>query len=296
MTGFRYAFGTLRRHPAYVALNTVSLALAIGSCLLLFWYIRFHQSVDRYHRQTDRVVRLVTELHERTVSYSSGIPTPVGPALRQDMPWLTAVAMVIGQEYRLIQVESRAGQLTDKFTEARTMAYVEPDYFRILDYTWLSGSPDTSLRQPFTAVVTKRLARKYFGVGNPIGRRLCMNNRLELTITGLLADLPDNTDQPYELFVSYKTLEYYAHSGTALDQWAGISSPTQCWVLLPTAESVTRLERQLVSFHRKRHPASLNTYQYRVLPLTAQHTAPNYYTGIRGDVLLVLAAIGGFSC
>jgi len=271
----------------------VSLALAIGCCLLLFWYIRFHRGVDRYHRQADRVVRLVTEVHERTVSYSSGIPTPVGPALRQDMPWLTAVAMVIGQEFRLIQVESRAGQLTDKFTEARTMAYVEPDYFRILDYTWLSGSPESSLRQPFAAVLTKRLARKYFGTGNPIGRHLCMNNRLELTITGLVADLPDNTDQPYELFVSYKTLDYYAHNGTALDQWAGISSPTQCWVLLPTAEAVTRLERQLVYFHRKRHPASLATYQYRVLPLTAQHTAPNYYTGIRGDVLLVLAIIGG---
>ncbi|WP_288423098.1 FtsX-like permease family protein [uncultured Spirosoma sp.] len=302
-TGLRYALGTLRRHPAYVALNTVSLALAIGCCLLLFWYIRFHLSVDRYHRQADRVVRLVTELHMSGLSYSQGIPTPVGPALRQDMPWLTAVAMVVGQEYRLIQVESRAGQLhagqlragqlTNKFTEARTMAYVEPDYFRILDYSWLVGSPDSSLRQPFAAVVTRRLARKYFGTANPIGRHLCMNNRLELTITGLLADLPDNTDQPYELFVSYKTLDFYAHNGTALDQWAGISSPTQCWVLLPTAESVTRLAQQLVPFHRKRHPASLDTYQYRVLPLTAQHTAPNYYTGIPGDVLLVLAVIGG---
>ncbi len=292
-TGFRYTLGTIRRHPAYVAMNTVSLALAIGCCLLLFWYIRFHLGVDRYHRQADRVVRLVTELHMSSLSYSSGIPTPVGPALRQDLPWLTAVAMVVGQEYRLIQVESRAGQLTDKFTEIRTMAYVEPDYFRILDYTWLIGSPETSLRQPFTAVVTKRLARKYFGAANPIGRHLCMNSRLELTITGLLADLPDNTDQPYELFVSYKTLDYYAHNGTALDQWDGISSPTQCWVLLPTAGSVTRLEQQLIPFHRKRHPASLATYQYRVLPLTAQHTAPHYYTGMPGDVLLVLAVIGG---
>ncbi|QHV94562.1 ABC transporter permease [Spirosoma endbachense] len=289
----RNGVNTLIRHPAYVALNALSLALAIGSCLLLFWYIRFHVSVDRYHQKAERIVRLVTEVHQGATTYSSGIATPIGPALRQDMPWLNAVAMVIGQQHRPIQVQEPNGRLGAKFMEASTMAYAEPDLFGILDYKWLIGSPNSALKKPFTAVLTQRLARKYFGKASPIGRRLCMNNRLELTVTGLLADIPNNTDQPFELFVSYPTLNYYAHNGTPLDQWEGVSSQTQCWVLLPTASALDRFERALYAFHRQRSPATLDTYQYRVVPLLDQHTIPNYYTGIRRDVLIVLGVIGG---
>lgn len=289
----QYAFYTLRRHPAYAALNTLGLSLALGCSLLLYWYINFHRSFDRYHQKADRIVRLVTEAHLGDTIYSSGIPTPVGPALRQDMPWLKGAAMIIGQQYRPIQVQEPDGRLGAKFMEAWTMAYAQPDFFRILDYTWLIGSPDSSLTKPFTAVLTKRLARKYFGNANPIGRHLCMNNRLELTVTGLLDDIPDNTDQPFELFVSYSTLNYYSHNGTALNQWEGVSSQTQCWVLLPTASAINRFERDLYTFHQKRSPTTLATYQYRVVPLLEQHTIPRYYTGIRREVLTVLGVIGG---
>ena len=289
----RYAFYTLRRHPAYAALNVLGLSLALGCCLLLYWYVCFHRSFDRYHRNADRVVRLVTEVHRSDIMYMSGIPTPVGPALRQDMPRLEAVAMVIGQQSQPIQVQEPNGRPGARFMEAQTMAYVEPDFFRILDYTWLAGSADSSLTKSSTAVLTKRLARKYFGNVNPMGRHLCMNNGLELTITGLLADIPENTDQPYELFVSYPTLHDYPHNGTALDDWDGVSSRTQCWVLLPTDVAVNQFEQVLYTFHQKRSPATLTTNQYRVVPLPDQHTVSQYYTGIRQEVLTGLGIIGG---
>jgi len=137
------------------------------------------------------------------------------------------------------------------------------------------------------------LARQYFGAANPLGRRLRLNNRIDLTVTGLLANIPDNTDQRYGFFISYSTLLQYRHSGTPLTLWEGVSSQTHGWVRLAPGRTPAQLARALRALHRAHHPTSLRTYHYRVLPLLAQHFATEYDGTIARRTLLILSCIGG---
>ena len=105
-----YTLRTLRQHPAYTLLNVGGLALALGCSLLLYWFVRFHQSFDTDQPQLARICRLVTESHYGDTTYSEGIPTPVGPTLRAEAPWLPVVAMSIGQENQYVRVLGPAGQ------------------------------------------------------------------------------------------------------------------------------------------------------------------------------------------
>jgi len=289
-----YTLRTLRQHPAYTLLNVGGLALALACSLLLYWFVRFHQSFDADQPQLTRICRLVTESHYGGSGFNAGIPTPVGPALRADARWLPVVAMSIGQTDQYVRVLGPAGLPGAKYAEARTVAFVEPQYFSILAYRWQAGTAARALRYPFTAVLTRRLARQYFGAANPLGRCLRLNNYLEVMVTGLLGDLPANTDQPYELFISYATLRYYQHSGTTLTTWDGVSSQTQGWVLLPPGGTPAQLEQALTALHRKYSPATLSMSRYRVLPMTELHFSAEYNPGryVSHATLGILTSIG----
>ncbi|WP_161599539.1 FtsX-like permease family protein [Hymenobacter nivis] len=289
-----YALRMLRQHPAYTALNVGGLVLALACSLLLYWFVRFHQSFDTYQPQAARICRLVTEQRYGGIAYNAGIPTPVGPALRREVPWLRAVAMSIGQADQYVRVLGVAGQLEATYAEDKAVAFVEPAYFSILAYHWQVGTAARALRRPFTAVLTRRLAHRYFGAANPLGRCLRLNNSLEVQVTGVLGDLPPNTDQPYELFISYATLRYYQHAGTPLTSWEQVSSQTHAWVLLPPGGTPAQLEKALMALHRAHFPATLGNQRYRVLPLLAQHFSASYNEGryIDRATLQVLILIG----
>ncbi len=289
-----YTLRTLRQHPAYTLLNVGGLALALACSLLLYWFVRFHQSFDTDQPQLARIYRLVTESHYGGTTYSEGIPTPVGPTLRAEAPWLPVVAMSIGQENQYVRVLGPAGQPGAKYAEDLTVAFVEPQYFSILAYRWRVGTAARALRYPFTAVLTRRLARKYFGVANPLGRCLRLNNYLEVTVTGLLDDIPANTDQPYELFISYTTLHYYQHSGTPLTAWDGVSSQTHAWVLLPPGGTPAQLAHVLTALHRAHSPATLQATRYKALPMSELHLSAAYNPAryVSHATLGVLTGIG----
>ena len=289
-----YTLRTLRRHPAYTALNVGGLALAVACSLLLYWFVRFHQSFDADQPLRARICRLVTEQHYGATTYNEGIPTPVGPTLRAEAPWLPRVAMSIGQDHQYVRVLGPAGQPGPKYPEALAVAFVEPQYFAILTYRWQVGTATQALRYPFTAVLTRRLARKYFGAANPLGRCLRLNNALDVQVTGLLDDILANTDQPYELFISYATLHYYQHSGTPLTTWDGVSSQTHAWVLLPPGGTPAQLARTLTALHHKHSPATLSSQRYRVLPFSEQHFSRQYNPAryVSRATLGVLALIG----
>jgi hypothetical protein len=289
-----YTLRTLRRHPAYTLLNVGGLALALACSLLLYWFVRFHQSFEADQPQLARTYRLVTEQHYGSTGYNEGIPTPVGPALRHDFPDLGAVAMSIGQENQYVRVLGTAGQPGAKYAEEQAVAFVEPQYFSILAYQWRVGTAARALRYPFTAVLTRRLARKYFGAANPLGRCLRLNNYLDVQVTGLLDDIPTATDQPYELFISYATLRYYQHSGTPLTTWDGVSSQTHGWVLLPPGTPPARLAQALGALHRRHSPATLDKMSHQVLPLSELHFSAQYNPGryVGHATLDVLTGIG----
>lgn len=290
----RYALATLRRYPAYAGLNILGLSLALGCCLLLYWFVRFHYSFEEDQPDQGRIVRVVTELKNTVggVNYSPGIPLPVGPALRRELPWLAEVAMSIGQGGQLVQVPARPGQPVRKFVEDEGLAFVEPAFFSVLHYHWLLGSPRQSLSKPFSAVLTQRLARRYFGTVNPVGRKLRLNNRYDVTVTGLLADIPLATDRRYELFLSWATVPLVGRDGTPLDSWEGVHWQTYCWVKLRQAADTTRLSRLLPGF-RQRHAPTLTAHQYHVLPLAQLHTAERYNAPIGERLLQTLIGIGG---
>jgi putative ABC transport system permease protein len=83
--------------------------------------------------------------------------------------------------------------------KAEGCIFADPQFFQIFDFKWLAGDPKTALKEPNTGVLTKETAERYFGDWkNAIGKTSSMNNKRLIKITGVLDNVPVNSDFPLE--------------------------------------------------------------------------------------------------
>ncbi len=73
----------------------------------------------------------------------------------------------------------------------------------------MRGDEKTILTEPNTAIITESLAYKYFGNEDPMNKVFRLGNKIDCKITGVLKDLPVNSDQQAELYISWPTLAYF---------------------------------------------------------------------------------------
>ncbi|PQA60408.1 ABC transporter permease [Siphonobacter curvatus] len=292
---FLVAYRTLLRYKGYTLLNVIGLTLGLTCGILIFQVLKFQTSFDAYHAQKDRIYRVMTEWHSDGVGRSSGVPAPMAKALRNDLSFFEHTAMIFDQHDILVSVPDAKGRPLKKFKEDHSIAYVEPEFFSIMDYQWLNGNPRLSLTQPNSVVLTKKLATKFFGTEDPIGKRLKVGNELDLKVSGLLADIPENTDVRQEMFISWETLKNYKKAGGAgLDNWGGVNSSTHCFVLMRPGVDPKTLEKPMRKFINKYHPEEGNEWFHPFISVQDAHFAFDFDAQISKSQLYALTIIGLF--
>ena len=282
----------LTRHKTYAAINIVGLALGMACGLLIFMLVKYHLSFDNFHANSDRIYRIVTEMHRDVIAYTPGVPSPLGKAFRDDYDFAEKVARIATEEDMTITVKN--GDEAEFFKEEGGVAIVEPAYFDIFNFPLLKGDMKTALVEPNTAIITESLAKKYFGDADPINKTIRFGDKIDAKITGILQDFPKNTSQKTEVFVSYPTLKQYNEWLASDDAWGGITSGMQCFVRLRPQVSVAQVEKVFPAYVTKHRPNNTNVHHYKLQPLDDIHFNADYYGPMDTKRLWVLSFIGLF--
>src|SRR6478736_7638244 len=119
----------LQRHTSYSIINILGLALGIACGLLIFSLVKHHLSFDDFHADSDRIYRIVTEQHRDQVSYTWGVPSPLGKVFREDYTYAEKVGRIYTFDEQLVSFEQN-GQLK-KFKD--DVAFAEIEYFEIFN-------------------------------------------------------------------------------------------------------------------------------------------------------------------
>ncbi|WP_375446554.1 ABC transporter permease [uncultured Fibrella sp.] len=288
----KIAFRNLTRNSTYSLLNVAGLALGMTCGILLFTLITYHLSFDNFHTQSDRIYRFVTEQHRETISYSRSVPAPLGKVFRNEHTFAEKVARIATFDDMLITVKQ--GREVAKYKEPEGIAFAEPDFFDLFNYPLINGSKVTALTEPNTAVLTERMAHKYFGGADPINQLIRIDNKIDLRITGVLKNLPINTDQRAEIIVSYNTLKQYDDWLASDDSWGGITSAMQCYVRLRSGITPEQVEAVMPAYVKQYRPTNKNVHHYKLQPLADVHFDARYDGAMTKTNLWVLACIGLF--
>lgn len=274
-------------HVNLISLLGLSVGLAGG--LIVFLVVNYMFSFDRYHPHLNRTYWIVTDVKRETLMPTDAAPRPLAEALRRDYAFVESAVRLETFFGRTLSVSNRKGGWVKKFAEARTVCFTEPQYFELFGVEWVSGNPKKALAAPNTIVLSERYARKYFDDAPAMGRTLRLDNRIDLTVTGIVKDPPANTQLRYDAFVSYATIPVL-EGPTALDDWQGLQA--MCFVRLRKGINPDLLHQSLPLIRRKNLPAKeARQFDYQVLPLAELNhqrsgTAPR-------PVLYALIGVGG---
>jgi putative ABC transport system permease protein len=267
----RVAVRTLRKKPLFTAINTTGLAVGLACCLLLALYVQDELSFDRFHVNADELVRL-ERIQPGSDSRSAFTDGPSACDIAQQYPEVVAATRTFREE-SLISV----GNI--QFTGER-IAYVDSTYLSMFSFPLLAGDRRTALAAPQSIVLTESLARKYFGTSDPVGRQVRVNNEWDMTVTGVVEDVPYNSHYRFDALASFSTaVAKYPY----LERYGSISLISY----LQLAPGVDReaLEQKLVTFAEE-HDNFASAMPLR--PITDIHLHSQVYEiDPQGDIRMV---------
>ena len=256
----KIAFRNLSRHRGFTILNTLGLSVGVAAALLLFMVVHYETSFDTFHADYDRIYRVVRERvnPDGSGEFTPGNPLPVAAALKTDIPQFEKVVPIFGTLNPQVTVLGRdpnSGDLSTKFIEDNEGLMVDPEFFKMFNYSWLEGSPEV-LAQPNVVVLSRKFAEKYFkDYQKAVGQYLRINNTTTMKVGGVLEDAPQNTDFPLNIVLSYESKrakpELFGFGD--FENWGSTSSNDQIFVRLPENFSVASANALLGKFSRKHY-------------------------------------------
>lgn len=84
--------------------------------------------------------------------------------------------------------------------------FTDANYFSFFSFPLLEGDPAEVLKQPFTAVITTSMAKKYFGTTDAVGRQLRFNGKYIFVVAGVMADAPSNSSIQPDFLLSVSSM------------------------------------------------------------------------------------------
>jgi len=267
---FKIGWRNLRRYKAYAAINIIGLSLGIACAILIFTVISFHGSFDSFHHNKDRIYRIVSEMHNEKIDYEPAVPTPVGRAFRTDYTFAEKTARVVSYHNELISLPRE--KEVKKFQEEDQVAFAEPEFFEIFNFPLIEGDPHTALSNPNSAILTKSIAQKYFGDTHAIGKIIRLDNKTDFTVTGILQDIPANTDRKQGIYLSYDNLKDRNAWLAGDSSWGGIYSGSMCFVLLKPSVTAAQVNKAFPGLSAKYYKGrDVQIFQYKLQPLSDIH-------------------------
>jgi len=258
----KIALRNFQRHKGYSFINIAGFAIGMACCLLILLYVRHELSYDRYHKDVERVCRIVQDIRTQTANRVFAPISPmVAPTLKSDYPQVEYAARVRPASSRLVRREGTF------FYEDRFM-YADQELFDIFTIPFIQGNPQEALIRPNTLVVSQRMAIKYFGNANPLGNTLEINQQ-EYEITGIVKDSPENTQLKYDLIASLETLKDWDE----MSNW--YSTMFYTYLKLKPGVIVEEFSQQVSRLADKYVGEQLkswgSTYHYFLQPLSSIH-------------------------
>ncbi len=208
-------FRNIRRHKSFSLFNILGLSVGMASCILILLYVRFEKSYDSFHKDADRIFRIrMDRYHNNEKVFESAVTYPaVGIELKNEFPEVDEFVRLYPHIQGVVRYE-------EKLFSENNMFYVDSSFFSIFSYKLTSGDVNNALNKPNSVVITEEIARKYFGDKDPVGEILIHESaNLNLTVTGVLENIPENSHLDFDFIISINTFEQFLQPGILQTSW-----------------------------------------------------------------------------
>lgn len=240
----KMAWRNLMKHRFISFINLFGLTMGLACCLLISIYIIHETSYDRYHSKADRIYRLTRNFNnpDGTVTLRlSTVAPPFGPLLKNDFPDIRQVT-------RLLPSGKTPVKYGEKLFSETQLFFADEHLFDVFDVDVTKGNPQKGLQDPFTVMVSEKIASKYFGNEEAMNKIIKINNQFNLKVTGVFRSFPSNSHIHPEIMVSFNTLKDSAVYGENQLRTNYGNNSFFTYFLVPENYPVKNIEAQFPAF------------------------------------------------
>lgn len=196
------AIRTLLKHKLISIINIIGLATSMSVGLFVLSMAKNAFDVDSFHPLPDRTYRIFTKqiLKSGDSDYFATSPYMLAQYLKENYSFIEHTTRIVADVNDLVktQVNNEEFETDNVFTD--------PEFFQVFGLKLETGDPRHALHNPYTAVISKEAAHRFFGNQNPLGKTLLMGKYGEFTITGVMQKPIYSSRMEYDVYLSIATL------------------------------------------------------------------------------------------
>ncbi len=237
------AIRNMSRQKAYTFINISGLAVGIAACILIQLYVQNELSYDKHLKNHERIYRVSRSWlnADGEVNLHLGhLAPPFSPLLKIDYEGIIEQSVRLTNFNPLITTEK-------KQFEEEGFFFADPELFEVFSWKMLKGNPESALKEPNSIVLTETIAKKYFEDGDPMGETMNFNNTVDLKVTGIIEDVPENSHlHPTMIAPLILVEEYYGGHEAFMSAWGSNNYAT--YIKLNKDTDIDEFENSLSGF------------------------------------------------
>jgi putative ABC transport system permease protein len=256
---FIVALRNFWRNKTFSFINIVGLSIGISASLIIFLLVHYDFSFDKFEKDGGRIYRVVVEGSSAEETWhGNSLAEPMGAAVEKDLTGIELVVPFHTVDEVRVTIPYPNARRPLILWKQKDLVYCDSRYFKLIPYTWLTGSPSTSLQQPYQVVLTEKNARLYYpglAYADIVGKPMAFDDTIQATITGVVKDIADNTDFNFGAFISRSTLYTSRLKPEYFGKWDNDNSADQLFVRLAPGTSAAGMTPKLTGLIEKYNPS-----------------------------------------
>ncbi len=217
---FKMAVRNARKNKLIFAVKTTGLSICFAFALLITAFVVNELTFDEFHSNHDRIYRITSKVNfQDHVTHYAVTPLPTGQALVEGVPEIENYFRFMYQDKPIYHVGNEI------FYDDVTLA-ADSNFLKILSFEFLQGMP-SALNEPDKIVLTEKMATKFFGEEDPMGKTIEFGQGILLEVAAVIKDVPANSHLKFDALISCDTFDRN-------DDWSNLNAYTYI-LLKPTA-------------------------------------------------------------
>lgn len=228
------AFRRFSRNKMSSIIKLLSLSIGMVCFSLIAVYVFYELSFDRFNKHANEIARVTMEYSVNGSRNEWAVTgTKAGPQLQRTFPSVKSYV-------RMIRNSKVVKNMNIIYNE-NNFLFVDSGFLKIFTFPIIEGTVTNALDGPGKIVLTRSMAKKYFGNDDPLGKNLIIDGNQNYTVTGIVDNVPDNSQIKFDFLASFVNLDV-----SKTEEWFSANYFT--FLLLEKGTNIADLDNKINSY------------------------------------------------
>jgi len=191
----------LKRGGIYSVINVGGMAIGMAAAIIIMLWVYQQWSFDRFHAKDKYLYKLWC--YDEANGNFSNVSCAIGTSLVEEYAGFANMTRYFETDmpFAISGEDGVNRAFSSGNTNTLVAATADTSFLSMFSFPLLRGDAATALIDPYSIVLTESVSRRWFGDADPMGEAILVNGVMNFRVTGILANLPENTDFGFEVLV-----------------------------------------------------------------------------------------------